>query len=81
MDRLTIMLIIFIQVLHNLRVTDSLGCGVFLDNIILDQPDEITFTNSTLDVGCYGDSSGSIDLSVFGGNSPYTYQWSNNKNC
>lgn len=31
------------------------------------------------DVSCHGQKDGKIDLSVYGGNPPYTFYWSNNK--
>ena len=30
-----------------------------------------------MNVGCYGSSDGSIDLSVYGGSGSYAYSWSN----
>jgi len=39
-----------------------------------------TTINNVQNTICYGSSTGSIDISVSGGNPPYTYQWSNGAN-
>ncbi|MBK9335647.1 MAG: T9SS type A sorting domain-containing protein [Lewinellaceae bacterium] len=36
-----------------------------------------TVLNSVQNTVCYGNNTGAIDISVSGGNPPYTYQWSN----
>jgi hypothetical protein len=38
----------------------------------------IKITANVTDVSCYGMNNGSIDISVLGGTSPYTYMWSDN---
>ena len=40
----------------------------------------ISIDLSAINESCFGASDGSIDLSVFGGVSPYTYSWSNGAN-
>ncbi len=61
---------------YDLLVTDSLGCSLLiLDSI--QEPEEIVLTHSQVDVLCFGDSTGSIDLTFSGGVSPFTYLWSN----
>lgn len=37
----------------------------------------LSITNSIIDVNCNGGSDGSVNLTVTGGNSPYTFAWSN----
>ena len=37
----------------------------------------VTLSGVVSDISCYGQTDGSINLSVVGGASPYTYQWSN----
>ncbi len=39
-----------------------------------------TLTSTHVNVSCNGMNNGSIDLTVSGGNAPYTYQWNNGSN-
>jgi gliding motility-associated-like protein len=57
-------------------VTDTFGCSNST-MLIISQPDPLNFNISTDDVECFGGSTGNIDIDVFGGTPPYTYQWSN----
>ncbi|MEZ5023847.1 MAG: T9SS type A sorting domain-containing protein [Chitinophagales bacterium] len=59
-------------------VTDANGC-VFNagTTVTIEEPSALTESASVEDVACLGESSGSIDLTVEGGTSPYTYVWSN----
>ncbi|WP_179344781.1 beta strand repeat-containing protein, partial [Winogradskyella ursingii] len=60
---------------YSVTVTDSNGCSVS-DNFTINQPDEeLTSTITKVDVLCFGDETGSIDLSVNGGTAPYSYSW------
>jgi len=45
----------------------------------LTQPPQVIYDTLVSDVLCYGESSGSISLSVIGGVEPYTFLWSNNE--
>ena len=59
-----------------LTITDANGCTT-VDLAQVLEPEDILITGTVINVGCNGDSTGSIDISVSGGTSPYTYNWSN----
>ncbi|MGI8893164.1 MAG: DUF7619 domain-containing protein [Bacteroidia bacterium] len=59
-------------------ITDSLGC-TFLDSIDLTPTPLSVFINFQ-DPTCTGCNNGSAAVTVLGGGSPYTYQWSNGAN-
>ncbi len=49
--------------------------------VIITEPAEALNSSATsVNVGCFGGSTGSVDLTVFGGTFPYTYVWSNGPN-
>ncbi|HQK68828.1 MAG TPA: SprB repeat-containing protein, partial [Bacteroidales bacterium] len=62
---------------YTVRVTDSNGCTAITNIIEITQPSALSLSETNVDVLCYGGSTGSINLSVSGGTSPYTYLWSN----
>ncbi len=56
------------------KVTDSHGCFVFGDSVTLTQPDSITILEQTsTDVICYGDKTGSVFVNATGGTAPLVY--------
>ncbi len=57
-------------------VTDNNACSS-TSTIAITQPSAIIASHTHTDVSCSGVNNGSIDLSVTGGSSPYTYSWSN----
>jgi hypothetical protein len=62
---------------YTVTVTDANGCTLTRTQTIA-QPDSLSSTfASTSDVSCNGNNDGAIDLSVTGGTSPYTFNWSN----
>jgi len=64
---------------YSVTVTDGNGCFTDISGIVT-EPDSLLFTYVVSDVICYGESNGSIDVSVTGGTVPYTYSWSNGEN-
>ena len=61
---------------YGLTITDANACS-FDTTFTITEPDVISAIETITDVNCYGDATGSIDLTVNGGTSPYTYNWSN----
>ena len=61
---------------YNVTVTDSNNC-VKIKSISISQNDDISILFTTSNVSCYGGSDGSIELTVTGGISPYSYSWNN----
>ena len=59
--------------IHNLYVTDSLGCSTSIDSIYISSPDSIIINASSLPLNCFGDSTGIISLHVNGGVSPFLF--------
>ena len=61
---------------YSLSMLDANNCPVTATAIISQPVTPIQISESHLDVLCFGNSTGSIDVSVTGGTSPYTYSWS-----
>ena len=62
---------------YMVTVTDANGCNTLAEVIISEPNSPLSSTiTSQVDVLCYGDDSGEIDLTVNGGTPDYTYLWS-----
>lgn len=62
---------------YSVIVTDANGCTGTATTTVT-QPQVLTASVSTTNVTCYGDSNGTINISVAGGSGVYTYTWSPN---
>jgi hypothetical protein len=60
---------------YSVTVTDANGCSANASAVVT-QPAAISVSTSTSPATC-GAANGSVDLSVSGGSSPYSYDWSN----
>ncbi len=56
-----------------LTITDANGCQVEAAGAVAEPPELSVLVDSTLDVVCFGDASGSIFFTGFGGSPPFTY--------
>ncbi|MEG9326955.1 T9SS type A sorting domain-containing protein [Salinimicrobium catena] len=61
---------------YGVTVTDNNGCTAELSDILVGEPEELVATlDNFVDASCFGLNDGSIDISVTGGTSPYTFSW------
>lgn len=62
--------------IYSVTVTDSKGCNKTAAGLMVDQPTAaLSLSGTQVNVDCYGNSTGSINLTVSGGTAPYTYAW------
>lgn len=59
---------------YTVTATDNNGCTA-VKSITVTQPSAIQLAIAAVNAGCYGTSSGSIDLTVSGGTGTYQYVW------
>ncbi|HTN40219.1 MAG TPA: SprB repeat-containing protein, partial [Asticcacaulis sp.] len=58
-------------------ITDAKGCTTTASAIVGQPSAALNASTTKTDVNCFGGTTGSVDLSVSGGTSPYSYVWSN----
>ena len=62
---------------YSVIVTDAKGCTESISANVI-QPPILTLTkDEQQNISCYGDKSGSVNITLKGGVTPYTYSWSN----
>jgi uncharacterized protein (DUF2141 family) len=57
-------------------VFDGNGCSESAE-FVVSEPPELSLTYILTGISCSGGNTGAIDITVFGGTPPYSYQWSN----
>ncbi len=62
--------------IYTVVVTDANGCSNTLF-ISVNENDNFVPTVASSNISCFGGTDGNIDLSISGGQAPYTYSWSN----
>ena len=62
---------------YTVTVTDDNNCTTTASITLLQPTQALTSINSSVNVNCFGDNSGSASITISGGTVPYTYLWSN----
>ena len=60
---------------YTVVITDFSGCSKTVTTVLTQSSAPLVATTTQTNVGCSGDPTGSIDLTVTGGKMPYTYSW------
>lgn len=61
---------------YTVTISDDNGCTA-ADTFTLNEPDALSHSISAVHVSCFGLSDGSVNLTVSGGTSPYSFSWDN----
>jgi PKD repeat protein len=67
--------------IYTITVLDAGGCPVSENFTILEPADIEIVTSTATNVACFGDSTGSISVTVIGGTGNYFYTWTKNGNA
>lgn len=64
---------------YSVDVTDSNGCTAATTVASVDEPAAAlgAMVDAITDVSCFGDSTGTVSVTISGGTQPYNFQWSN----
>ncbi len=63
---------------YGVTIIDDNGCQI-VETFDVVQNDIISVTSSISDVSCNGNNDGAIDITIIGGITPYSFDWSNNE--
>ena len=63
--------------IYNVTATDAKGCTATAEVTITESTGIVVSASQTIQPTCTGSTNGAITVSVTGGNSPYTYLWTN----
>ncbi|MBN2667711.1 MAG: T9SS type A sorting domain-containing protein [Bacteroidales bacterium] len=66
--------------IYTCTISDINGCSVTISKTVQNTPGNLSIFEDDIQDETCGQSNGSIDVLVLGGNSPYTYLWSNGAN-
>ena len=59
---------------YNYTIIDNNGC-TFSESVFINEPQDIIISSSQNNVSTCGFTDGSIDITITGGTSPYTFNW------
>ncbi len=59
---------------YSVTVTDDMGC-TSVSSVTLSEPNALSISSSTNDVSSYGGNDGAVNITVTGGTTPYSYNW------
>ncbi len=62
---------------YSVTITDTNACSIIEPKIDVGEPIELTMTLNEFSPACYGDTTGKIEVIVYGGTIPYNYAWYN----
>ncbi len=62
---------------YSVTVSDTRGCQLILQNIVVKEPATISILPNVEQPQCFGFHNGEIDIAVSGGTSPYNVMWDN----
>ncbi|MEA3444006.1 MAG: PKD domain-containing protein [Bacteroidota bacterium] len=65
---------------YTVTVSDASNCETTTSVIVNEPATPVTASLVSSPVDCFGESTGAIDITASGGNSPYSYHWSNGQN-
>ena len=59
---------------YSVTITDANAC-TSVQSFVVSQPNDLVVTGVSTNPACFNSTNGSVDVSVSGGTSPYTYMW------